>query len=292
MLDSWNPDLLAISSAVFISIARIFYTTGLAKVTPALSNFILAVVSTAVALLIYLLEGGLQKWPIEGLLWFISVGVFGTFVGRFLFMLSIKLLGMARSTVMGQTTMIWSAAPAVIILGERMTFPIAAGTIAIMCGSMLLVLDKGEAKKKFPLRYYFVPLVMAMLLSFAHMCVKQGLLVIPSAAFGMLAASVTSIFFAAGFVFLIEEVKWNSLEKRPLLAITFGSFLNTMASFALWGAMKNGDLVRVVPLSRLSVLLVIFFSWLFFRKQELISTRIVFGGILAVAGAFGIISGR
>ena len=110
MLDSWNPDLLAISSAVFISIARIFYTTGLAKVTPALSNFILALVSTAVALGFYLLEGGLQKWPIEGLIWFISVGFFGTFIGRFLLMISIKLLGMARATVMGQTTMIWSAA--------------------------------------------------------------------------------------------------------------------------------------------------------------------------------------
>ena len=113
MFNSWNPDLLAITSAIFVAISRVFYTTGLAKVTPALSNFILALVSTAVALAVYLLEGGLQKWPIEGLLWFISVGVFGTFVGRFLLMISIKLLGMARSTVMSQTIMIWSAVPAV-----------------------------------------------------------------------------------------------------------------------------------------------------------------------------------
>ena len=292
MFNSWNPDLLAITSAIFVAISRVFYTTGLAKVTPALSNFILALVSTAVALAVYLLEGGLQKWPIEGLLWFISVGVFGTFVGRFLLMISIKLLGMARSTVMSQTIMIWSAVPAVVILGERMTFSIAAGTIAIMCGSILLVLDKGEAKQKFPLRYYLVPLLMTMLLSFAHMCVKQGLLVIPSPAFGMLAASVTAIFFTTSFVFLIGGIKWKTLAKRPLLAITFGSFLNSTASISLWAAMKNGDLVRVVPLSRLSILLIIFFSWLFFRKQELINTRIVFGGILAVAGAFGIVSGR
>lgn len=292
MLDSWNPDFLAFSSAFFVAIARVFYTAGLAKVSPALSNFILALVSTAIALTIYLLEGGVQEWPLSGLLWFISVGVFGTFFGRFLLMVSIKLLGMARSAVMAQTVLIWSAVPAVMFLGEQMTLSIAAGTIAIMFGSILLVLDKGEAKKKFPLRYYLVPLVMTMSFSFAHMCAKRGLLVIPSPAFGMLAASTTAILFTTGFVFFIEGVKWKTLEKRPLLAISLGSLLNSFASITLWGAMKNGDLVRIVPLNRLSVLLVIFFSWVFFRKQELINPRIVLGGFLAVAGAFMIVSGK
>ena len=292
LLDSWNPDFLAILSALFIAVARVFYTSGLAKVTPALSNFILALISTAIALLVYQSEGGLEKWPLEGLLWFISVGVFGTFFGRFMLMVSIKLLGMARSAVMAQTVLIWSAVPAVVFLGERMTFSIAAGTIGIMCGSILLVLDKGEAKKNFPLRYYLVPLVMTLSFSFAHMSVKRGLLIIPSPAFGMLSASMTAIFFTTGLLFLTDGVKWKTLEKRPLLAICFGSVLNGFASITLWGAMKYGDIVRVVPLNRLSVLLVIFFSWLFFRKQELINRRIVFGGILAVAGAFGIISGR
>ncbi len=292
MLDSWDPNLLAILSAVLIAIARVFYTAGLTKITPAISNCILALVSTAVALTAYLLQGGVPEWPIEGLLWFISAGVFGTFVGRFLFMVSIKLLGMARSTVIAQTVLIWSPVPAVVFLGERMTLAIAAGTIAIMCGSILLVLDKGEAKQKFHLRYYLVPFVMTMAFSLAHMSVKKGLLEIPSPALGMLTASLTAIFLTTGFVFLIEGVKWKALEKKPLMAIAIGTLLNGFASFSLWGAMKNGDLVQVVPLNRLSVLLVILFSWLFFRKQELINFRVVFGGCLAVLGAFVIVSGR
>jgi len=55
--------------------------------------------------------------------------------------------------------------------------------------------------------------------------------------------------------------------------------------------MKRGDLVQLVPLSRLSVLLAIL-PWFFYRKQDHIKLRIVFGGIFAVAGAFLIVSGN
>jgi hypothetical protein len=40
------------------------------------------------------------------------------------------------------------------------------------------------------------------------------------------------------------------------------------------------------------VLLIIFFSWLFFRKQELVTTRVILGGVLSVAGAFVIVAGK
>ena len=55
-------------------------------------------------------------------------------------------------------------------------------------------------------------------------------------------------------------------------------------------AIKNGKLVEVIPINRLSVLLIIFFSWFFFRKQEVISWRVIFGGILSVMGAWIIVS--
>ena len=65
-----------------------------------------------------------------------------------------------------------------------------------------------------------------------------------------------------------------------------------MAMVLFWNALRDGEIVRVVPINRLSVLFVIFFSWFFFRKQEAVTFRVVAGGILSVVGAFVIVWGK
>ncbi len=57
-------------------------------------------------------------------------------------------------------------------------------------------------------------------------------------------------------------------------------------------ALQGGNVTRVVPIQRLSVLYIIFLSWIFFRKDEAISARVVLGGLLAVAGAWAIVWDR
>ncbi len=54
--------------------------------------------------------------------------------------------------------------------------------------------------------------------------------------------------------------------------------------------MKDGKMIEVLPINRLSVLIIIFFSWLFFRKQEAVTPRVVLGGLMSVLGAWAIVS--
>ena len=71
-----------------------------------------------------------------------------------------------------------------------------------------------------------------------------------------------------------------------------GAAVNVVAALMFWTAVREGEIIRVVPINRLSVLFVIFFSWLYFRKQEAVTSRVILGGLLSVAGAFAIVSGR
>jgi uncharacterized membrane protein len=57
-------------------------------------------------------------------------------------------------------------------------------------------------------------------------------------------------------------------------------------------ALQGGEVTRVVPIQRFSVFFIIFLSWIFFRKDEAISARVVLGGLLAIAGAWAIVWGR
>ncbi|HBK78735.1 MAG TPA: hypothetical protein DDZ83_03465, partial [Nitrospinae bacterium] len=84
----------------------------------------------------------------------------------------------------------------------------------------------------------------------------------------------------------LRQVEW-----KGLVSIQAGALVQACEILFFWSAVKSGDLTQVIPLSRLSLLLIIFFSWLFFRKQESVTWRVVAGGILALAGAFVVAGG-
>jgi len=73
---------------------------------------------------------------------------------------------------------------------------------------------------------------------------------------------------------------------RGYLFALLGGVFNAVAAIFFWTAVQNGEIVRVVPINGLSVLFVILFSWIFFRRQERITWQVAIGGVLSVAGAF------
>ena len=95
-----------------------------------------------------------------------------------------------------------------------------------------------------------------------------------------------------GSIFITNKIEIASYKNNrgAFKNAFFGSVFNALASFCFWMAVQNGKVVEVVPIGRLSVLIVILFSWFFLRKQELITFYVVLGGILSVLGAFFIVS--
>ncbi len=214
-------------------------------------------------------------------------------MGRYLSLVGMKLVGLARSSIATQTSLVWAASFGVVFLGEEMTWLIATGTLAIMTGSILLVYEKGEIQKRIPLYYYLAPLGTAVLFAMTHLFGKFGLLILPSSSFGMTIGSMTA--FSAMLLvlpFSVEGRAPKSWDRKGLLAVLCGACLNALAAFFFWSSLKTGDIVQLIPLNRLSVLLIIFMSWLFFRKQEAVGWRVVAGGFLSVLGAFGVALGK
>ena len=68
----------------------------------------------------------------SGVLWFVLVGMVGGLGGRYMGMISIKLVGLARTPILTQTGLIWSTGLAVILLGETLTPLVTLGTLGIM----------------------------------------------------------------------------------------------------------------------------------------------------------------
>ncbi|MBT3435383.1 MAG: DMT family transporter [Nitrospinaceae bacterium] len=292
MLETIHPNLLALTGALCSAIARMFYKSALSHLSPTFVTVLVNFISVLFAALFYFLGDGVSDWPIEGLLWFAFVGLVGSLFGRYMSLLSIRLTGVARATIVMQTVLIWSTAIAIIFLGERLSVGVAAGSLLIMFGGVLLVYEKEEVRKRIPLVYYLAPLLAAFSLAFTFLLRRYGLLLIPSSPLGMGVSNLTALVALSAALPFTDGGMPDTRETRGFLIAALGGVFNAGAVLCFWTAVQTGKVVEVVPINRLSVLFVILFSWLFFQRQELISLRVVLGGLLSVAGAYVIVVGH
>lgn len=291
MFDIIHPNIFALGSAFLIATARIFYQKSLGLINPTLLVLIANIISFFFATGMFLLEDGYEQWPLKGIFWFLLVGVFGSLLGRYLGLLSQRLIGASRSSIWMQTVLIWSSILAVLFLNERIDLREGFGICLIMTGGILLVIDKNERKRNISLIYYLVPILSALSFAVTFVFRRYGFEYIPSSTFGM-SISYFVATLIMGSIFITNKIQITPYKNNRVAFKNafFGSIFNALASFCFWLAVQNGKVIEVVPIGRLSVLIVIFFSWFFLRKQELITLYVVFGGILSVIGAFLIVS--
>ncbi len=279
-------------SALSISIARTLYRSVLLHLGAGTTALASGSISLMLIWSYYFYSGTVDHWPLQGVAWFMIIGVLGGVGGRYLHFFSMKELGLARTAIILQTSIVWSTGLAIVLLGERMNLAIGAGTAAILIGSILLV-HKGESElKKIPVAYYLIPVVAAFLQGLSHLLRKYGYAWIDSAPLGMSISNTVSVMTMIAIMPFTNESIPKTWGRRPVLFIVVGAVFNAIAALFFWTAIQHGELVQVVPITRISVLLMIFTSWLFYRKLERITARVVYGGLLSVAGVFFVVWGK
>ena len=294
MLESLPPVFLSFLSGVFLAAAQTVYRGALQWMGPKALTFLSNLMLVTYASTIYILGAGLEKWPLEGILWFVLAGLCSHFLSRNLNFISATLIGMARSQILLQVHPIWSALLAVLLLGETITFPIALGTFAIVLGAILLVQERGTGGKRAPFWHYLIPLLAAFFFSFAPPLRKFAFQTIPSPAFGIATTAFAGALLQLGSIPFVENHELNpkTWNKKSVWAVIIGGIFNIISAYAFWLAIKNGKLVEVIPINRLSILFLIIFSWIFYQRLERINLRVIAGGLLAVEGAVLVILGR
>lgn len=298
MLKSLDPNLLSFIAAFFVAISQVFYRKALIHIGPAIAAIAMNVLSAMMAVVLHLVLDDEISWSLEGIIWFMLIGIFGSSIGRYMIFWSMRLIGLARTQILVQSVLVWSALMGVFILGERFSAGVAGGTLAIMVGAVLLVHKKESGRREsgerdISLLYFLVPVIASFLFSFTFVFRKYALVALPSESLGIAISTTTAAaLLVLAMPFTKEEEGAKNWNSRGLVTIACGVVANTTAALFFWTAFRAGEVVQVVPINRLSVLWVILFSWLFLKKQESVTLRIVIGGVLSVVGAFAIAWGK
>ncbi|MYA96017.1 MAG: DMT family transporter [Nitrospinae bacterium] len=298
LLKSLDPNLLSFIAAFFVAISQVFYRKALIHIGPGIAAIAMNALTAMLAIMLYIAWDERVSWRMEGVMWYMLIGLFGSSVGRYMIFGSMRLIGLARTQIMVQSILVWSALVGVFILGERFSAGVAVGTFAIMIGAVLLVYKRESSRrepgeKDVALVYFLVPVIASFLFSLTFVFRKYAILVMPSESLGIAISTTTAMsLLLLAMPFTKEEGGMKGWSLRGVVTIACGVVANTIAALCFWTAFREGEVVQVIPINRLSVLWVIVFSWLFLKKQESVTLRIVIGGVLSVIGAFAIAWGK
>jgi uncharacterized membrane protein len=271
----------ALAAAVLSAAATILIRQGLRGSDPYTGFWINCIVGFVGLWIAVLVTGGLGEITWRGVLLFATAGIIGTVAGRLTRFLAIEKVGASVSAAVINLTPLIATILAIALLGERVTLPIVAGTVVIVAGTVLLStsgLHLGFA----PWMIVF-PLTSATCFGIVQVIRKValgGIGPIPGTAVNLTAALIA---FSA---LMIARRHRGILEcrGRTLVYLIGAGVTENLGVFLTIVALGHGAVSVVTPLTAAAPLFVLLFAPFFLKGVEVLTTRVVVGTVLIVAG--------
>src|SRR5262245_42084758 len=281
------PQSLALLAAIVYALSFIFSKRGMHHSTPITVTFVSLLIQSVVLSVIVIALTGIPSTPAFVLGLFAIAGALQAVV-RQLTYIGIEKIGVARSGPIRASVPLWSAALAIGFLGEKMTAPIAAGTLLVVFGILLISWRADEGVKDFRPWFVVAPLLASILggvvyplrryaLRFSDEPLYFGAIV------GVVGLACTSLYLALPTT--KEKLVFN---RQSLGYFVIGGAFESLGLLLVLYSLTYGPVVMVTPLTATLPLWVVLGSKLFLNDLERITPRIVAGAILVVAGTVAI----
>jgi drug/metabolite transporter (DMT)-like permease len=154
--------IIAVTAVIVYAVSIILSKRGMRYSTPITITFVSLPMQTFVLFTIVLLFTGIPATtPFVYFLFIVAGGL--QMVVRQLTYIGIEKIAAARSGPIRASVPLWSAAAAILFLGERITLPIALGTLLVIGGIMLISWRTEEPVTDFRPWYVIAPLLAAIL---------------------------------------------------------------------------------------------------------------------------------
>jgi drug/metabolite transporter, DME family len=280
-----DPTLLvptfAIAAAVLSAAATILIRQGLRGSDPYTGFWINCIVGFVGLWIAVAFVGGLGEISMRSLMLFAAAGLIGTVGGRLTRFLAIEKVGASVSAAVINLTPLIATLLAIVLLDERVTLPIVAGTIVIVVGTVLLS-SSGLSLGFRPWMIVF-PLTSATCFGIVQVIRKialGGMGAIPGTAVNLTAALIafSALMIAQGHRGIL------TCRGRTLAYLIAAGVTENLGVFLTIVALGHGAVSVVTPLTAAAPLFVLFFTPFFLKGVEALTTRVVVGTVLIVAG--------
>lgn len=298
----------AILSMTLFATANIAIMRGFDGKTRSGGAFVSIVITFLLSFAIWLLMGLHGGWsPVTGraVAWFALAGVLTVFFGRVFLYASIQHLGAVKASAIKRLNPFFSVLLGVLLLGESLNGSLLAGMALIFAGFYVLVrqtLRSGEPPQKGQtdepgalarlqnLGYLYGP-VSALAYASGYVARKQGLLILPDAAFGtMLGAATGIVVFVAASRFAShyrDDIRQTFTTLNPWLLLA--GILSSFGQLCYFVALSHSSISKIALITSMEVFVTMFLSVVVFRSKEKLTRDVVAAAVLGVAGTVFVI---
>ena len=302
--------IFALIASTSWAVGAIFARVGMRQVSSSIGTLISLMAGfiaiTAIALIIDF--DALFSVSSSTLLWLALLGFIQFPVGRFLHYSGIRLAGVGPASTVGGSTPLFAAAMAIVFLGERMTYSIAVGTVAVVSG-LALVMSRAHAQSSLadpsspaessPAQRASRPLVIGILCSLAgatayaagHNIARH---VVTNSASAPVTASYT-LFFGTVILAVISLPRLGKLVEAPrsaVLTMAISGVLSSLAIFFMYTALSKAPVTLASPLVALYPLIAMTLAHFFLQRLERITPGMVIGAVMVAVGVTFVVLGR
>jgi drug/metabolite transporter (DMT)-like permease len=279
--------VLALLSAMSFGSSQILVRKNLDK-----SNFIY--ISLTVTIM-----GNIILWPLaltftnlntvnpEGLLLFVFAGLLAPAIARLFYFKGMETAGISANASIYATYPLYTTIAAILLLGEALTTENWIGLFSIIVGviSVGRIINKGETSHKTTSKKgLIVPMFGSLALAFSQIVRKEALDIYNQPLLGV-AVGYTSTLIIYLIVMLLSKNARTSrfsgkdikMFWKPGVGIAMGWLLSFLA--------LSQEMVSIVaPILQTELLFILLFTYLFLRKIEKISLKLIASALLIVAG--------
>lgn len=219
---------------------------------------------------------------------FVATGLAATALARLLSYVGVNRAGASVSSATVNTRPVWAMVLAVVFLGEAITVQSAVGIVLVVIGLMSLAFSEGGDVSGWKTTDLLFPLAAALTFAAGNVARRYAFTATDISALEGVAINET-----AGLAGLLAYLLFrHGSDIDEFLAAprqAYGYFvgcglLSAMSLFTLFEALDRGRVVIVDPLSSPTSLFAILFTFVFLRRVEKVTRRLVAGAVLVVSG--------
>jgi uncharacterized membrane protein len=260
---------------------------GIERTNPTSAMLVVTLVGTLVLLVISLPLVQLDHLKSKAFLLFILAGIFSPALVRWLYFISLDRIGPSMSSSIISTGPAFTAIIAAVFLKEKLTVSVSLGILLIIGGIITFEKDI-NANGKFAVHHkrdLIFALLSAILVGLAIVIRKMGLNILNEPIFGVTVGFTTSLVFYGMLCLVFKGLRAAiSLNIKNTLYLSGAGVSLTASWLILFYALSYGDVIIVAPLASLHPVMVLGWSYLFFKDMEKITFKTALGIIIVLIG--------
>ena len=257
-----------LASAFLFALSNHFTNMGLER-SDARSGTLVSIATSAVAYWLFapfFLKG--WYWLTTAALMFAIVGIIRPAISTSLAISSIKMMGPTLTSSLTAATPIFGSMFAILILGERLSSPVAIGTAAVVAGAVVAAWNPRGLKRTWPLWALALPLGASLIRATGHIVTKYGLLEVDSPSFAVLVGNTVSLGTAVLF-FRQERLPLSGATGGGKLWFLAAGLANALSVQFLNNALAIGDVVAVVPIVSATPVFTLLMGFFYFGRETI-----------------------